>query len=499
MKGSHLIIFIPEIAVLSLALLLLIFDWVTPKGKKVWIGYFSAVMILVFMGGFLCLAKNRFFPYAASFHGFVFDAFALYFKELFLLVVFLATLFSVNFFKQDDEGQGEYYALLLFVTLGCFLLVSSADLLMLFLSFEMMSIPLYVMCAYRKKDSKSSESGLKYFLIGAITSALLLYGISLVYAATGTTNLHAFIEGLVSANKLAYNPILLLGLILMLCAFCFKIAAVPFHMWAPDVYEGAPAPVVAFLAVSPKIAVIGLMTRLFLAGMQPLQPFWVFLFAVLAAFTMTVGNLTALFQQNLKRLLAYSGIAQIGYILVGFASIQPFFKNMPTLQLGYQAILFYLAAYLFSDLAAFGIVTYLSAHGIEDVKSLKGLAEKNPMIAFLFLISLLSLAGVPPLVGFVGKFYLFLAAVSSRLYWLALLGVVNSVISLFYYLRVARTMYFEKEEGVSIPYPSFSMQVALLVAVLGILIIGIYPFMITHFSLQVLTPLSNVPISHVMK
>lgn len=485
----------PEILIAFLALLILVLDWWLPKDRKYMLGYMSALGIVVIYFIFHVSTQTKLIPDAANvyfslsdkeqfFQGFVVDGFSFFFKKLFLITALAVVIFSIVFFEKQGENLAEYYALLLFSVLGCFLLVGASDLLTLFLSFELMSIPLYILSGYLKHDSRSSEAGLKYFLVGAVTSALLVYGISLVYFSMGTTDLrHLTSPGPVTMTRLAQDHILLIGLVFMLSAFAFKIAAVPFHMWAPDVYEGAPAPVVAFLAVAPKIAVIGLLLRIFTTGMPEAMGLWSWLFALAGALSMTFGNLMALHQQNLKRLLAYSGISQMGYILVGLAAIGPVsLANPPYLQLAYHAVLFYVAAYLFSDLAAFGIVTTLSAHGLETIHACRGLASKHPPLALAFLVSLFSLAGIPPLVGFVGKFYLFAAAFGAKMYWLVFLGVLNSVVSLYYYLQVAKAMYFHKEVGEplgkTLTEPSLPLRMTLLATGLAIVIVGIFPRLI---------------------
>ncbi len=490
----------PEILLLVLSVGILGLDWFLPKKEKYVIGYCAILgLSLIFIVVHFTYG-TRLFPEAANvlmslpdggsyFQGFVVDALALFFKRLFMVAALLALVYSLAYFSEDAPFQGEYYALILFATLGCFLLVSASDLLAIFVSFELMSLPLYILCSYLKHNSRSSEAGLKYFLMGAVTSALLLYGISLVYGSLGTTDLrHLVSPGPVSLVRLAQDPVLLMGLLFILSALAFKIAAVPFHMWAPDVYEGAPTPVVAFLAVAPKIAVIGLLIRVFLSSMSEAGLFWSWAFAILGALSMTVGNLMALHQQNLKRLLAYSGITQMGYFLVGLsamASLPPL--SVPSLQIAYQAVLFYLVAYLFSELTAFGVVTYLSAKGYETVNSCRGLSSRYPIVSLVFLISLLSLAGIPPMVGFVGKFYLFVAAFSSKLYWLVALGVLNSVVSLFYYLRIAKAMYIEKEsQEVKLGKPFIPLETALWVGGFVVVLIGIFPKLVVNLAVSAL-------------
>lgn len=480
---------LPEILLAALAVAVLAADWVLPKEKKHLLGAFSSLGLAAVYWAMHVGMARKWIPDAANlsmtlpngshlFLGFVVDALALYFKKLFLVAALFVLVFSGVFFPRDAENFGEYHALLILVTLGAFLLVGASDLLTVFVSFELMSIPLYVLCGFLKRDRRSGEAGLKYFIVGAVTSALLVYGISLVYASLGTTDLrHLVSPGPVTLTRLGEEDLLLFGFLFVLVPLLFKIAAVPFHLWAPDVYEGAPAPVTAFLAVVPKIAVIALLLRIFVSGMPEAMPLWGWLFGLVGALSMTIGNLLALHQQNLKRLLAYSGISQMGYVLIGLAAIGPVsVSSPPFLQYGYQAVLFYMAAYLFSDLAAFGIVTWLSRIGIETVNACRGLAARFPGLSLIFVIALLSLAGIPPLVGFVGKFYLLVAAFASRLYALVMIGVANSVLSLFYYLRIAKAMYFEREgEPRELPRVPIPMQMALVIASSAVVFIGIFP------------------------
>lgn len=479
-----LTLLLPELCLLGLAIIMMAADWFVPKGKKHRLGYLGLVGLGCSLWALIFGLRLHVLPDAANlfltpphgemlFQGFVFDSFAFFFKVLFFIIAAVVFIFSIFFFRSQPsvtEHQGEYYALLLFVAMGASLLVSTQDLLVLFVSYELMSIPLYLLCGYLKQDSRSGESGLKYFLVGAVTSALLLYGISFVYGVTGSTDLRAFNFGLFQ------NPVFLMGVIFILVAFFFKIAVVPFHMWAPDVYEGAPAPVVAFLAVVPKLAIVGLFIRLFLLNIPGTETFLTWALGILAALSMTVGNVMALQQQNLKRLLAYSGIAQIGYVLVGLCSVQAVSSGLPAQQLGYQAVLFYLVVYVFSELAAFGIVTVLAADKSDYVASCRGLSARAPGLSFIFLLGLLSLAGIPPLAGFIGKLYLFIAAFNRQLYWLVALAVGNSVISIFYYLRIAKAMYMEEGPSVKeFPRAAFSMNTALWLLSFAVLMLGVFP------------------------
>lgn len=478
----------PELLILGLIVLLLVLDWITPKGKKAVLGYTAIVGVVLIVLAVHLAYGTHFFPGAAElffnfsnnpmvFQGFVLDAFAVFFNKIFLLAALAALIFSSFFFKSKSENQGEYYVLLLFVAVGCSLLVSASDLLVFFVSFELMSIPLYLLAGFSKRDRRSNEAGLKYFLIGAVTSAILLYGIALIYASLGTTDLRRLVSpGPVNLFRLESDPILFIGILFVLGGLMFKIAAAPFHMWIPDVYEGAPTPVVSFLAVGPKLAVIGFIMRIFLSSMPESAPLWTAFFAILSALSMTIGNLMALHQPNLKRLLAYSGIAQIGYILLGLAAINPPTPaNPPSMQFGYEAVLFYLVAYALTELAAFGVVTYLNSMGRETVDDCQGLSRVSPGLSFIFLLSLLSLAGIPPLVGFVGKFFLFAAAFQKGLYWLVVLGILNSVIGIFYYFRIANAMYFKKEKE-AVSFVAYApMQATLWVIGLTVLLIGVYP------------------------
>lgn len=430
-------------------------------------------------GYFYTMTAGSTLQFQGESQGFFQDSFSLFFKQIFLLIGFALTLLSVDYFRKH-EARGEYHFLFLMVITGMMFMVSSEDLLMIFLSLELTSLPLYILAAYLKRDPSSSEAGMKYFLLGALSSALLLYGMSLIYGVIGTTHL-SNISGQVTSG-VGVKPALLTGLLFFASGFAFKIAAVPFHMWAPDVYEGAPTPVTAFLSVGPKAAAIAVMLRVLLGFFPGFGNYWTIFFSVLAALSMTVGNLLALHQDNLKRMLAYSGISHMGYILVGLAACEPVLESIPFHQLGFQAALFYIALYVVTNLTAFGVLIYLGASGRgEGISSVRGLGRSHPWLALVMLIALLSLAGVPPLAGFIGKVYLFLAAFRAGLYWLVVLALINSVISLFYYFKVARAMYFEKGEEVPLLHSPL-LHGTLLAGMALVILIGLYPSLLAGVS-----------------
>jgi NADH-quinone oxidoreductase subunit N len=373
----------------------------------------------------------------------------------------LAVLISI-----DSVGvgrRGEYYALLIFSTIGLCLMAQAADLVMLALAIEMATIPLYILAGFLKRDSRSTEAGLKYFLFGATASAVMWYGFSLLYGFTGQTDLTAAAVALAAADP----AMLLAAAIPVLVGLGFKVAMVPFHFWAPDVYEGAPIPIAAFLSTAVKAAGFAVLLRILLAVFPPASAsYWGLLIAILSAVTMTLGNLLAMVQKNIKRLLAYSAIAHAGYALIGLVTLNPD---------GLAAAVFYLLTYLLANLAAFAVVALVSnAGGSDDVTALAGLSRRSPAAALALLIALLSLAGMPPLAGFAGKVFLFASAVEAGLTWLAALGALNAILALYYYLAVLKTVYLYRAENERAAFPiPVAAALALSVCAAGILILGI--------------------------
>lgn len=402
------------------------------------------------------------------------DPFALFFKVFSVASLIFTVLFSVRSNEIDKRYQSEYYVFLLSSVLGMFLLSAATDMLMIYISLELVSISSYILAGHIKDSQRSSEAALKYVIYGAFSSGSMIYGMSLIYGLTGATNLYHINE--VLTIGVSDRLTLLVSAILILVGLGYKIASVPFHFWCPDVYEGAPTPITAFLSVAPKAAGFAVLIRFFYGAFStPSFTFeWVALLTIICVLTMTLGNLSAIPQNNLKRLLAYSGIAHAGYMLMGVVVLT---------SKGLKAVLFYLAVYLFMNLGAFLVVlTVADKLGSEDIKDYKGLGWRSPFVAFVMAVFLFSLTGIPPTAGFVGKWYLFAALVDGRYYWLAVVGVLNSVISLYYYTRIIRTMFLEVPSDET--KPSFSPIHIVLLAILVVptMLLGIYWSPLVRFT-----------------
>jgi NADH-quinone oxidoreductase subunit N len=393
------------------------------------------------------------------------DQFALFFKVIFLGAAAITVLMSVRYLAIEGASPGEYYFLILCATLGMMIMAGGIDLITIFIGLETMAVSFYILAGFIKPSQRSNEAAVKYFLLGAFSLGILLYGMSLMYGLSGTTNLRVMAAAFAGQEK---DPRLVLAVILVVAGVGFKIAAVPFHMWAPDVYEGAPTPITAFLSVGSKAASFAMLIRIFVEGMPTLRDDWQLLFGVLAAVTMTAGNIAAVTQSNVKRMLAYSSIAHAGYLLIGIA--------VGTTR-GITAMLVYLFVYAFMQLGAFAVVVVLrrrDAIGYE-LKDFSGLAFRNPFAAFAMLLFMLSLGGIPPTAGFMGKFWLFSAAIDAQYYWLAVIGVLNSAISFYYYARIVVFMYLKKETIGSTPVTTPTLAVVLGVAVFATILLGVYP------------------------
>ena len=457
----------------------------------------GAVLLLVFVAGLLAHGEDRrgiawlatggvlvvgvvalfVAPAGPALGGmFVQDGLAVFAKRLFLTATFIGLLAGLSLpDRVFARRAAEYHLLVLTSLLGMLVLASARDLILLFLSFELMSIPLYVLAGFLKRDAGAVEASLKFFLVGSVSSAVMAYGLSFVYGATGTTDLAKI------AAAATPNPLLTLGLVMALVGFAFKIAAFPFHMWVPDTYEAATTPFVAWLSVAPKAAGFVALFRVYFEGGGDRAAAWVTTAALLATITMLAGNLMALPQQNTKRLLAYSGIAQIGYMLVGVAAASAS---------GTAMVLFYLVAYVFGNMGAFLVVEALArAEGSEATTAFRGLAQRSPLLALAMLLFLLSLGGIPFVAGFWAKLYVFWAAIEQGLYWLVLLGALLTVVALFYYLLVAKRMYIEEPEhqGRVIVAPTLALSVML--CALGVVVLGLYPKAVVMAALRVAAPL----------
>ena len=403
------------------------------------------------------------------------DNFSLFFNIIFLVSTILVALISLSYLGRDDRKQGPYYLLILLATLGMMLMAAGNELIIVFLGLELMSLSLYVLAGYFRESPASSEAGMKYLLLGAFASAFFLYGIALIYGGAGTTNVPAIAEAITAPDK---SPLLLAGMFLLIVGFGFKIAIVPFHQWAPDVYEGAPTTVAAFISAGPKAAGFAAFLRIFMEALPNLQIEWSGVIIVLAMLTMTVGNVIAIAQTSIKRMLAYSSIAHAGYILIGLAAAN---------NDGVSSAMLYLLVYCVMNIGAFGAVILAKTEDGESlmISDYAGLGIRKPLLAMFMTIMLLSLAGFPPTAGFVGKFYIFKSAVQAGHIWLVVVGAVNTAISAFYYLRVVVTMYMREPEE-ELPFASYpsTLVVGLVLAAIGVLLIGILPSLM-------LTPAQN--------
>lgn len=397
------------------------------------------------------------------------DNFAGFFNITLLASAALTILMSDDYLRREGYPVSEYYPLILFTTAGAMWMVSGTDMMTIFLGLEVMSISLYVLAGFFRGQLRSNEAGLKYFLLGAFSTGFLLYGVALIYGVTGSTKLSEIGIYLNAHSSLLGNPMTLAGLILLSIGFLFKIAAAPFHMWTPDVYEGAPTPITAFMSAGPKAAAFAAFLRIMEYCFFSLKGDWTEMFWVLAVLTMVVGNVIAIAQTNIKRMLAYSSIAHAGYALVGLVAAN---------EIGYSGILFYMLAYTFMNLGAFAVLVLAGKKG-EDNLTLEGFAGfgfKRPFLGVAMSIFLFSLMGLPPTAGFAGKFYIFAGAIKAGYIWLAVIGVLNSAVSLYYYLRIMVYMYFrdpaEDYAWVTMPV---SVVVTIVLAIIGVFYLGIVP------------------------
>jgi len=451
---------VPEIAMAVLGLMVLIMGLIVPRESRHGLGWFTVLSILGVIGLVLVGWSKQGNLYGGLY---IVDQYAQFFKITFLTAAFMVVLGSMKFVDKHMGGQSEYYSLVLFATLGMMVMASAGDFMTLYLGLELMTIAFIILVCFRRTESKSLESGMKYVLLAGMSSAVLLYGLSLIYGLTGTVVIAQVGKALALKESL---PLLMLGLVMLVAGLGFKISAVPFHMWSPDIYEGAPTPVTAFLAVGSKAASFAVLVRLFMLGMPGIQLNWEMVLALLAAVTIIVGNLVAIPQTNIKRLLAYSSIAQAGYILVGLVAAS---------ETGIKGIMFYGFLYVFATVGAFTVAAYFyNATGSDEIKDYKGLAQRSPLMAAVMLVAMLSMAGIPPLAGFVGKFYLFATIVDNYL-WLVFIGLVMSMVSVYYYLRVALVMYRDEPVDKSPIIVSGPVAITLVLAMAVTLFLGIYP------------------------
>lgn len=456
---------LPHIMVLLTGLVILLIDLFLPPQKR----YINEVVgIAGLVAAFGLVLYNTDAPRQIFMGMAVVDHLGAFFHGVFILIAGLTILLSASYIRREQINAGEYYALLLFATVGFMFVAAAGNLVMVFLAIETLSVATYILAGLLRDDPRSQESAFKYFMLGAFSSAFFLYGIATVYGALGSTNLAALSQAIASGQT---SPLLLFGMGLVIVGLGFKVAVVPFHMWAPDVYDGAPTAVTAFMAAGPKAAAFAALLRVFFQGfsLPVVAQEWVPVFAILAALTMILGNIVALAQQSIKRMLAYSSIAHAGYAFVALVA-----HNV----LGATSILYYLTAYALMSLGAFTVLMVVARR--EDYRyafdDYAGLGSTNPLLAAVMSLFMLALAGFPPTAGFAGKFYIFSAAVQSGHYVLALIGVLTSVISVVYYIRVIMLMYMhEPRAGGQIASVSPTSLAVLGIAAFGILYMGVFP------------------------
>jgi NADH-quinone oxidoreductase subunit N len=460
---------LPEIVLTAGLLALLVADASVPRQRQPWLAWLALIVV-----GATGLALVPFHGLAVTTaRGLMaVDGFALFFKTVFLVAAAITILFSKRYLEVEGARPGEYYFLILCATLGMMVMASGIDLITLFIGLETMAVSFYVLTGFLKPSRRSNEAAVKYFVLGTFSLGILLYGMSLVYGLTGTTKLRDIAVALADEPSSAG---LRLAVVLIAAGMAFKIGAVPFHMWAPDVYEGAPTPITAFLSVGSKAAAFAMLLRLLLEGLTMASPEWRTLFYTLAVLSMTVGNIAAMTQSNVKRMLAYSSIAHAGYLLIGVVTATP---------RGVTAMLVYLMVYAFMQLGAFAVLALLRRQDVvgDEMKDLSGLFFRSPWAAVSMLVFMLSLGGIPPTAGFMGKFWLFSAAIEAGYVWLAVIGVLNSALSLYYYVRVIVFMWMKQEVSASELVPAPALGVALAVALGATIVLGIYPAPLFEFA-----------------
>jgi NADH-quinone oxidoreductase subunit N len=453
---------IPEYLLGGLAVLILAVDMLMPNVRKSMLPVIAAAgLAITFVISLLYLDTED------NFAGLIaIDDYTTFFRCFFIAVTLATVIASAQFVQERLRNPGEYYALLVVSTAGAIFMASARELLTAYIGLELLSFSLYVLVSYAKSDSRSNEAGMKYVLLGAFASAMLLYGISFIYGASGSTT-YSEIQAAFENGTSDFTLGTLAGLALIVTGLGFKVAAVPFHMWTPDAYEGAPLPITAYLSATSKAAGFALLLRLFSSALLPVIEDWEFMMAAVAAITMVVGNLIALQQTNIKRLLAYSSIGQVGYMLMGITAISPEVSS---------ALLLHMTGYVVTNMALFvAIIAYNNETGAEQISEFRGMAERAPFLAAVTAVALFSLAGMPLFAGFLTKFILFQSVAENGYYWLAAVAVIVSFISLYYYLVVIRAMYVSEPEDHTRFSVPLAMSGSLVVLTLGVFLVGLYP------------------------
>jgi NADH-quinone oxidoreductase subunit N len=476
---------LPMVELTIFALGILLIDLLLPRHLK-WLNAVGALAGLGFAA--LCVWRIQTSMPRGSvgfYNSLLVDRFAMYFWYLFLASAAITILMSVRYLDMEEEQHGEYYALILMSVIGMMCLAAGIDIVLLFIGLELMAISIYVLVGFLRRDRRSNEAALKYLLLGAFSSGIFAYGLSLLYGLSGSTNLvviHQAVTALYGRDP--HNPILILALLATVVGLLFKIAAVPFHQWAPDAYEGAPTSITGFMSVAVKAAAWALLLRILIYTLFPLRTIYTPLFVFVAIATMTGGNLAAMTQTNTKRLLAYSSIAHVGYMLLAFVAMGTSQQGTPGFNDGFKGILIYLMVYAFMNLGAFGVITSLRQRHIigDEIDDLAGLYQRAPVEAVLMLLFLLSLAGIPPAAGFLGKYYIFLSLIESQHYWLASAAVLYALFGLYYYLRMANAMFMrETPAGASARLPiTIGMRFAVGITALATIAIGVFPEPFIH-------------------
>ncbi len=475
----------PELQLTVFACFVLVLDILLPRGKKTLTAYASLLGIAFTALGLVQVyyATKATLPTLIFYQMYMIDYFSFIFKAIVLIAAAMSIAISIKYLETEKELHGDYYSLLLFATVGMMFMASSYNLLMFYVSLELMAISVYVLVGYLKYNDRSNEAALKYFLLGAFSSGVFLYGISLIYAITGETNLlgiaikiSLLIPGVDAKIGFGEHYLLALAITLIGAGLLFKVAAVPFHMWAPDAYEGAPTPVTAFMSVGVKAASYAMLARIFLVAFPALRtikelPGWLPMLIIVAGLTMTIGNIAAMTQKNTKRMLAYSSISQAGYILLGVIASN---------EIGYTGLIFYILAYTLMNLGAFSVIILLRRDDIKGdrLEHLNGLVKKSPVLAVMMLIFLISLAGIPPTSGFVGKYLLFAGLIKADNEWLnglAVLAVLNTVISFYYYAQIIKAMFIENPSDDKPVKLDINVTITLIIATILTIFIGIYP------------------------
>ena len=473
--GVEYLRLLPEIILTVFGTLLMLIEGITgDRPRRTVSGALTVVAIVLAAGASIAAGAH---PGYAFSNMLIVDGFATFFRVLVLVVALLTVLISFQYLAREHANAGEYFALILFSVTGQCIMAAANELIMIFIGLEISSIATYVLAGFLRDDKRNNEAAIKYFLLGSFATAFLLYGIAWIYGVTGTTNLSQIRYALLNQDISSNYVLVGVAAALMMVGFAFKVSAAPFQIWAPDVYQGAPAPVSAFMSAGPKAAAFAIFVRVYMTAFQPLSARWEPFVWVSALLTMVVGNFAALTQTNIKRMLAYSSIANAGYVMVAIATHS---------EIGTAAVMFYLAAYAFMNVGAFAVVTHFSRQGERyvEIDDLAGLAWKQPVTAGLFTIFLLSFIGVPLTAGFFGKFYIFKAALDGGFTWLAILGLLNSAVAAFYYLRILVVMYMREpgEAAADLQPLAPGVGVALWGSAIGTLVLGIFPSLILNYA-----------------